>query len=181
MDNQNMNLEPKAGFFSKSYLKHIVGLLGLIALVGGSFFVWDGYFSESAKYGQQVEENMNKYTEWEKNYNKAMTEDVYGGKTPQETLNMFIDALKKEDIDLASKYFMLNSVGQVDQKWVDGLRKSKEDGKLQEIVKLIAQAKQTFKDDDGAVFKLYDSIGEIVVMVEIKLNELSKVWKIESL
>ena len=181
MDNQNMNLGPKTGFFSKSYLKHIVALLGLIALVGGSYFVWGGYFSESAQYRRQVEENTNKYMEWEKNYNKAMTEDVYGGKTPQETLDMFIDALRKEDVDMASKYFLLNSVGQVDQKWVDGLRKSKDEGKLQEIVKLVAQARQTFIDDDGAVFKLYDSTGEIVVMIEIKLNEFSNIWKIESL
>lgn len=176
-----MNLGPKASFFGNGYLKHFAAFLGLILLVGGSYFVWDRYLSEGAQYRRQVEENMNKYTEWEKNYNKAMTEDVYGGKTPQETLDMFIDALKKEDVDLASKYFMLNSVGQVDQKWVDGLRKSREDGKLQEIIRLTAQAKQTFKDDDGAVFKLYDSVGEIVVMVEIKLNEFSKVWKIESL
>ena len=34
-------------------------------------------------------------------------EDVYGGKTPEETLQMFIEALKKEDIELASKYFSL--------------------------------------------------------------------------
>ncbi len=180
INNQNMNTEPSK-FFSKSYLKHITGFFGLIVLVGGSFFVWNGYFSESAKYSRQVEENTNKYIEWEKNYTKAMTEDVYGGKTPQETLNMFIDALKKGDVDLASKYFMLNEIGQVDQKWVDGLRKSNEEGKLQEIAKLAAQTKMTFKDEDGAVFKLYDSVGEIIVMIEIKLNEFSKTWKIESL
>jgi hypothetical protein len=43
MDNQNINVDPKAGFFSKSYLKHIAVFLGLILLVGGSYFVWDGY------------------------------------------------------------------------------------------------------------------------------------------
>ncbi len=33
--------------------------------------------------------------------------DKYGGKTPEETFDLFIDALKKEDIDLASKYFVI--------------------------------------------------------------------------
>ena|SRR3989344_4756358 len=31
--------------------------------------------------------------------------DTYGGKTPEETWAMFLDALKKGDIDLASKYY----------------------------------------------------------------------------
>ena len=178
-----MNIEPKAGFFSKSYLKHIVGLLGLIVLAGGSFFVWNGYFSEGAKYSRQVEENTNKYIEWEKNYTKAMTEDVYGGKTPQETLDMFIDALKKEDVELASKYFMLNSVGQVDQKWVDGLGKSKETGGLQNIVKELEMAKLNKGSSvlNTAWFAVSNNEGVTTHEILLSLNEFSKVWKIESL
>src|SRR3989338_1604135 len=34
--------------------------------------------------------------------------DTYGGKTPEETWAMFLDALKKGDIDLASKYFAVD-------------------------------------------------------------------------
>ena len=37
---------------------------------------------------------------------KAYQEDTYGGATPEETLQLFIDALKAGDIDLASKYFL---------------------------------------------------------------------------
>lgn len=51
-------------------------------------------------------------------FNKAMEDaaarlraeqmkDVYGGKTPQETLSMYIDAVEKGDYGLASKYFVL--------------------------------------------------------------------------
>ena len=177
-----MNIEPKAGFFSKSYLKHIVGLLGLIVLAGGSFFVWNGYFSEGAKYSRQVEENTNKYIEWEKNYTKAMTEDVYGGKTPQETLDMFIDALKKEDVELASKYFMLNSVGQINQEWVDGLKKAKEEGKLQEIAKELETARPAGSAMTGYFgFEVRDTDNNLIADINMQLNELSKVWKIESL
>jgi len=182
MDNQNINLEPKAGFFSKSYLKHIAALLGLIVLAGGSFFVWNGYFSEGAKYSRQVEENTNKYIEWEKNYTKAMTEDVYGGKTPQETLDMFIDALKKEDVELASKYFMLNSVGQINQEWVDGLKKAKEEGKLQEIAKELETARPAGSAMTGYFgFEVRDTDNNLIADINMQLNELSKVWKIESL
>src|SRR3989338_10124979 len=33
--------------------------------------------------------------------------DKYGGKTPEETFDLFLDALRKEDVDLASKYFVI--------------------------------------------------------------------------
>ena len=35
--------------------------------------------------------------------------DTYGGRTPEETYNLFVDALKKQDVDLAVKYFILDS------------------------------------------------------------------------
>ena len=38
---------------------------------------------------------------------KLYREDKYGGKTPEETFDMFIAALEQGDIELASKYFVL--------------------------------------------------------------------------
>ena len=172
MENQN-----------RSYFKHVAAFLGLLILIGGSYFVWDGYFSEGAKYRRQVEENMEKYNEWEKNYTKAMTEDTFGGKTPQETLDMFIDALKKEDVELASKYFLLNEVGQVDQEWVDGLNQKKSEGKLQEIALLLTklQKDQESSSFDTVWFSILNSDGIADYSAILKLNEFSKIWKIESL
>ena len=43
------------------------------------------------------------YAELERQYR----EDTYGGKAPEETLQLFIDALKSGDIELASKYFVV--------------------------------------------------------------------------
>ncbi|PIR67007.1 MAG: hypothetical protein COU51_00945, partial [Parcubacteria group bacterium CG10_big_fil_rev_8_21_14_0_10_36_14] len=34
--------------------------------------------------------------------------DKYGGTTPEETFDMYITALKKGDLELASKYFAIN-------------------------------------------------------------------------
>lgn len=182
MENNNINTEPKK-FFSKSYLKHIVGFFGLIVLVGGSYFVWDGYFSESAKYNRQIEQNMEKYNEWERNYTKAMTEDVYGGKTPQETLNMFIDALKKEDVDLASKYFMLNEVGQINQELIGDLKKTQEMSQIANMVAIISKLNfdKNHSSADTAWFTSINKEGLVEYSAILKLNEFSKVWKIESL
>lgn len=41
--------------------------------------------------------------QWEKPYR----EDTYGGKTPEETYDMFLAALSKGDTTLASKYFIV--------------------------------------------------------------------------
>lgn len=58
-----------------------------------------------------------KIEQWKANkaaeaFNKAIIEmfkqDTYGGKTPEETFNLFVDALKNEDVDLAVKYFVLD-------------------------------------------------------------------------
>ncbi|TSC95172.1 MAG: hypothetical protein CEN87_184 [Parcubacteria group bacterium Licking1014_1] len=39
---------------------------------------------------------------------KIFQEDIYGGKTPEETFNLFVIALKNEDVDLAIKYIVLD-------------------------------------------------------------------------
>jgi len=46
---------------------------------------------------------LNKIYKQEQSYKN----DTYGGKTPEETYQMFLTALKAKDIELASKYFVL--------------------------------------------------------------------------
>src|SRR3990167_5891386 len=69
----------------------VVGLLnlgGIIDKVQGKLTAW--------KYQRLVEKMQAPY----KN-------DKYGGKTPEETFDLFLDALRKEDVDLASRYFVI--------------------------------------------------------------------------
>ncbi len=42
----------------------------------------------------------------ERKYEAMLKADHYGGKTPEETLDMFVDALKKRDYKLAAKYYL---------------------------------------------------------------------------
>jgi len=44
-------------------------------------------------------------------YEKAYKNDFVGGNTPEETIDLFIDALKKGDYELASKYFVIDEQG----------------------------------------------------------------------
>lgn len=60
-------------------------------------------------------------------------EDTYGGKTPKETLKMFITAIEKEDFDLASKYFVIER----QEEWRIELIEIKNANKMQEFLKPI--------------------------------------------
>lgn len=167
----------------KKYWKFVLGFLGIIVIVGGGFFIWERYFSPQAKSNRETQKNYEKYLAWEENYKKAMAEDTYGGKTPEETLQMFIKALKKEDVELASKYFILEENGQLNPKWIEGLIKTKESGKLQEVIDLLSKAKPDIKaisSENDFKFSTYEN-NKLKAYVNLEFNEESDVWKIESL
>ncbi len=90
---------------------------------------------------------------------RILTADTYGGKTSDETLGLFVASLRAGDIELASKYFALDSDLPRDN-WVKTLTIFKEQGLLDEMVRDIE------KDPN---------------LVELKLNEYSGIWKIENL
>lgn len=53
---------------------------------------------------------------------KLYRNDKYGGKTPEETFDMFIAALEKGDVELASKYFVIEK----QESWKQSLAALKE-------------------------------------------------------
>ena len=81
---------------NKTSLKFAAGFALIIVLAFGSIYYLNYYNSPEQK-------AMRYYADLEKQY----AEDTYGGKTPEETLQLFIDALKAGDIELASKYFVV--------------------------------------------------------------------------
>ena len=185
MDNQiqsqNIGTKKKVGA--------IVTAVGVLLLSIGGWFIWQNYFSPDAQRQRQLQENIDKYTSAMKTFEDTMRADTYGGKTPQETLNMFIDALKKGDIALASKYFMLNTNTQspdylTRKKWEDALVETKNQGKLETII----EAALTAKPDPGSaiskdyfVFSAHDKNGILITDIDLYLNKYSGVWKITSI
>lgn len=167
----------------RKFWKFIAGFLAIIIIVGGGFFVWQKYFSPQAKLDRQTQENYQKYLDWQANYEKAMKEDTYGGKTPEETLQMFIDALKKGDVELASKYFILREDGIADPKWKEGLKATKDTGKLQEVAGLLSKARpdlESRSNENDFKFATYEN-SKLKAYVNLEFNIYSHIWKIESL
>ncbi len=158
----------------------------LIILIGG-WFVWANYLSPDAEGERKLQENLDKYTGYINTYEAAMKADTYGGKTPQETLKMFIDALKKGDIDLASKYFALDTNEKspdylTRKKWVDGLVEISKNGEISNIVSVLESLKTKEEDNSGyASFQSLNENGLVDISVGMILNKYSNVWKIESM
>lgn len=181
-NNKNSKIKPT----KRKYWKFVAGFLGIMVIAGAGFFIWGKYLSPEAKSNRETQKNYEKYLAWEENYKKAMTEDTYGGKTPEETLQMFIEALKKEDIELASKYFMLRENGTIDPKWKETLIKTKEEGKLSYIIDILSRTIPdtnitTLKDSAWFIVYKKDNQKELEADINLHFNKYSGVWKIESL
>lgn len=187
-DNKNLNMEPTTEILSieppkRSWWKYVVGVLAIVIAVLGGYIGWYQYFSQEAKYRREVEKSALELPAKLEAYKKAMEADTYGGKTPEETLQLFIEALRNEDIELASKYFALDDdTAKPDAVWVEGLIKAKNEERLGNLVDILLRAKKGDSFMDGYYgFEVVNEEGIVDVFVGMKFNKYSGVWKIESL
>src|SRR3989338_3649126 len=110
MENQIQNQEGARKARVK-YAKILVGAAAVIALVLVAFAGLGMFKQWQMRKGVENFAETLKRLEQE-DYRRAMA-DTYGGKTPQETLQMYIAAVEKGDYELASKYF----IGEKKEKW----------------------------------------------------------------
>lgn len=162
-------------------------ILTFFLIISGSYWVWNKYFNPFAKQARESQKNYQQYLKWEKEYKKLMAEDKYGGKTPEETLKMFIEALKKEDFELASKY-IYQGTGASDynnrEKYKEALSKIKNENRLQEIIETLEKAREDQNaaiSDRHAVFSVRDSSGKVLIDIGFFLHEYSEIWKITNI
>ncbi len=150
-------------------------LVTLVVVVAGGFgyLIWNEYFNPT---------DADEFAKFEERYVAEMTADNYGGKTPQETLNLFIAALKKEDVDLAVKYFMYDD-HLSKEKWVEYLQDLKNRGLLNDMAQDLEKDAKPIKgvDENDFAFNLYNNDGTVAVLIDMRFNTFSKIWKIESL
>ena len=156
-------------------------LVGILILVTGGYLTWQKYFSEGAR-------QLASFNDYQERMKEAYKNDTYGGATPEETLKLFVEALKKGDVDLASKYFVLddntNSKDYLTRKkWEVALNRAKAEGGLQELINIVSKAKFDSKSDifNTASYVVYDKNRILIADISLVLNKISKAWKIESL
>ena len=111
-------------------------------------------------------------------YEEAMSNDTYGGKTPEETLQLFTEALQKGDVDLASKYFELPQENQ--NKWKTGLDAIDKSGNLKRMASDLMKYDSVAKDIPTFYQFFYkNDDGSVGLQLSLHSQE-SGIWKIEN-
>jgi hypothetical protein len=109
----------------------------------------------------------------EQNRLKSLIEaDTYGGKTPQETLEMFIKAVEASDYELASKYFVVEK----QEEEFERLKRSPREN-INNILNLLKQVKNYSGEysDDKKTYSFYNPIAVDFIKYP------SNLWKINEI
>lgn len=144
-ENADLNKQPPAvvrGSTPKKY-KLVVGLfLTLVIAVGGLIIVraytkWRGT--------ENVERLARALRQYEQEMLEARMADNYGGKTPQETLRLYIEAVERGDYELASRYF----IGEKREGELKSLQNSPKANmeNVQELLKQTLLSEGSYSDD----------------------------------
>lgn len=146
-------------------------ILLIIFLIYLAFIIPDIY--KSYKWQKSVER-------FQESIEKPFKEDIYGGKTPEETWQMFLSALEKGDIELASKYYDVEHQGEA-KKWLEELKEKGELAQTIEEMRGLRKSKRSsLKGQKRYFYNYYDKEfqQELSAPVIFYLNPYTKVWKI---
>lgn len=140
----------------------------LVALGAGAW-----YWLQIYKYRTSPEYRAEQYF---KDLERRYREDPYGGSTPEETLQLFIDALKKGDVELGSKYFPADEQA----KRYAEIKSIKEVGKLSSMISDLTKLEAEKVTEEKAYFVITNN-ERIVVLQVILVKGINGKWKITEL
>ena len=155
---------------NKHFWKFFAGLLAIVVL--GFLVIYGADFYNNPRILRDWLEARKTQKQYE-DLKKLYEADTYGGKTPEETLALFIDALKKGDTDLAAKYVFIDDQenGRAD------LLQAKTTGNLNKVIERFLSLRKSKLNEDEAWFVITDE--NRVIKYEILLGKNQKgLWKI---
>ena len=165
------------------WLKYSAALSGVVFVLSAGIFSWANYLSLEAKNIRAQRKDIETILKIQRNYEEAMRADTYGGKTPEETLSMFADAVKSGNVDLAVRYLKFDDTGKPDSDTEAGLRQAVQEGKVDLILKIISEAKFSPKqsNENAAWFSVIGRDGMAEYTIILSHNRYANIWKIESM
>ena len=165
--------------------KVILVALGVAIFCLAGVIVWDKYFSFEVRHQKEEQAKVDAAMQYVADIQQKLREDTYGGKTPEETIAMFADALERGDVDLAVKYVyesegVKSSIGRREE-FKNAILKAQEEGKISSIVNALRNMKESAGGikNLSAFFEYKDNTNEYYL--SLFFNDFSEVWKIENL
>lgn len=166
------------------FLKFVAVFTVIIVIIAGGYFIWDGFLSPSARQAREAQENYQKYLDQQTKYEAAMKADTAGGKTPEETLSLFEEALRNQDVDSAASYFLLDDNGEKNPLIKQNIQKIISENRLTSVLDILSKLRPSARDTgsiDIKEFVVLAQQGFVDYSVTLKLNKFSNVWKIENM
>lgn len=168
--------------FSGGWVKPAVFLSVFVIFVVGGFTTWTKVLSPEARENRENREKLVEFMNLVNEAEERQRNDQYGGKTPEETLQLFVVALEKGDLELASKYFSLNETGEEDPRWIELLKQIREANNLTKLAgDLKIAVKTDYSDVIGSCMLSTYRNGEIIGNILLIKNKFSNLWKIEEI
>lgn len=157
--------------------KKIIILGAVILAVGGVIF-YKNINTFDPSVDTRTFKTAGEFENYYKNLDEVYKKDTYGGATPEETLALFIDALKKGDTDLAAKYF----VPEKQKQEMENLLIGKKNNVLNLLVSDLEKEKVGSTISEGRYrFVTHDNNNNAEFQFDLIFNPSTKVWKIENL
>ena len=151
--------------FKKKQIKIV-----LLIIVAITFSVWlFGFILLKYENFKEIQSQKEKIEQME----KTIKNDTYGGKTPEETLQMFIDAVEAGDYELASKYFTVEKR----ERELDTLQKTSQNNNIDFLLGYLYQTMNSggYFSTDGKIYTIKNP-----VFIEFILYP-SGIWKINEI
>jgi hypothetical protein len=106
-------------------------------------------------------------------YDRAMA-DTYGGKTPQETLRMYIEAVEKGDYELASRYLISSK----SDKEAGQLKSLERKGNIKSFLEILRNAVALDTLGDNTTFRMESKISNSPAYIIDFIKYPNGIWKI---
>jgi hypothetical protein len=152
----------------KSWMKYTLIVVTLIGVTTSLLFL---YFYLEWRTSDEYRAKLT-YKKLENEYRN----DIYGGTTPEETLQLFIDALRQKNVQKASLYFSLDKREELSKKLED----VEQSGNLQFMTDYLDRAETPQKlNDENYQVVIPGQDSNALVIINLSLNTLSGRWKIE--
>ena len=166
-----------------NFKKVAVRTLAVVLMAGGFLWWWQTegqYRNIQFVSGDPDVSSAKEYERYYEALKRAYANDEYGGATPEETLQLFIDALKAGDVDLASKYFVVEKQGEMRKEFTIG----KEKDTLNKFVEILEREKSGSYYGDSKnqfVFTTFDENDVAEFSFDLVLNLETNKWKMSEL